>query len=270
MPDRSRRRSSRHRRRGQGRSGVLALRLGIRTRERRRALRLTQAQLGERAGIAQTSVSLLERGKGGSYTLETWASVAAALGFELAAYFEGGMASDAPLDIEHLRRQQLVVATARGGGWVASVEHQVRTIDGRRLVIDVLLERADGEVLVVEVWNWLADVGRALRNHTAKIDAVRHERPGVHVSGLFVLRDTTRNRQLVGELGDVFAAHFAAASDRAVASLASADMPMPHGVALAWTDARAAKLRPARLRRSRPPPRGGDDASSSPAGERRS
>ncbi len=254
MPDRSRRRSSGYRRRGQGRSGFLAARLGIRTRERRRALRLTQAQLGERAGIAQTSVSLLERGKGASYTLETWASVAAALGFELAAYFEGGTASDAPLDIEHLRRQQLVVATARGGGWVASVEHEVRTVDGQRLVIDVLLERAGGEVVVVEVWNWLADVGHAFRNHTAKIDAVRRERPGVLVSGLFVLRDTTRNRQLVGELADVFAARFPVASSRAVAALTSPDVPMPHGVAFAWTDARATSLRAARLSRPLEPP----------------
>lgn len=215
---------------------------------------LTQAQLGARIGIHQTAVSKLERGRAARFSLETWAAAAAALGQELTAFFELAATSDPPADIEHLRRQQLVVATAAKGGWRAHVEREVSS-EGRRLVIDVLLERSvagrPAELCVVEVWNWLADVGQAWRNHGQKVLAVRRSHAGLSVSGLFVLRDTRRNRDLVRELGVVFDARFHGSSDRMLAALLDRDVSAPEADAMAWTDAQATRLIPARPRTPR-------------------
>lgn len=251
MTDVIRRRSTSHRRRGQGRAGLLAMRLGARMRERRRAMGLTQAQLGGRIGIHQTAVSKMERGKGARFSLETWAAAAAALGYELTAFFEGAPSSDAPVDLEHIRRQQLVVTTGARGGWGARVEHRL-VVGGRPLAIDVLLIRpaasGPGELCVVEVWNWLTDIGAAWRNHAAKVAAVRESHPTTRVSGLFVMRATRRNRELVREFGEVFRARFSASSDRMLAALGNRHVPAPEGDAVAWTDAHATRLVPVRAR----------------------
>lgn len=214
---------------------------------------LTQAALGARIGISQTAVSKLERGRASSFSMETWAATAAALGFELVSYFDGAPSGDAPVDLEHLRRQALVVAAAARGGWRAHPEHDIRTPQGRQLTIDVLLSRpSHRELCVVEVWNWLADVGHAWRNHAAKIEAVQGSSPSHQVSGLFVLRGTRRNRALVGELTTLFRTRFDASSVRMLASLQDPGVRAVRGSAMAWTDASATRLLPARLGRSSP------------------
>ncbi|MBA3779160.1 MAG: helix-turn-helix transcriptional regulator, partial [Chloroflexi bacterium] len=55
-------------------------RLGAEVRLSRKRRRLTQASLGRRAGVAQMTVSRLERGHGGGLSLDTWQRVALALG----------------------------------------------------------------------------------------------------------------------------------------------------------------------------------------------
>ena len=71
--------------------------------------------------------------------------------------------------------------------------------------------RATAEAVVVEIWNWFEDVGGALRGLDGKVAALRdHLDPSVEwtLRGLFIVRDTRRNRQLVTELGPIFAARF--------------------------------------------------------------
>ncbi len=48
----------------------------------RRALNLTQAELAERSGVAQTEISRIERGRK-SPTMDTYSRLAAALGLRL-------------------------------------------------------------------------------------------------------------------------------------------------------------------------------------------
>ena len=81
--------------------------------------------------------------------------------------------ADLPRDIEHLRRQNLVVATAQAGGWTAIPE---ATLDEGRWSrsIDVLLSRAARrEAAVVEIWDLLLDGGEAMRGLAAKVQALR-------------------------------------------------------------------------------------------------
>ena len=53
---------------------------------------------------------------------DTLCACAAALNVQLAAFVEAMPGADLPRDIEHLRRQNLVVATAQAGGWTAIPE----------------------------------------------------------------------------------------------------------------------------------------------------
>ena len=125
------------------------------------------------AGITQSYYSRIERGREPASTLETLCACAAALNVQLAAFVEAMPGADLPRDIEHLRRQNLVVATAQAGGWTAIPE---ATLDEGRWSrsIDVLLSRAARrEAAVVEIWDLLLDGGEAMRGLAAKVQALR-------------------------------------------------------------------------------------------------
>lgn len=249
MPDRRRRRAGSVRRAGRLRSRYLAGRIGIGLKEGRLVLRLTQAQAADRAGISQGYWSFLERGGGGVASLETLASCAAAVDAQIAAFLEAVPGADLPRDIEHLRRQQLIVALARGGGWVARPERPIDPLARRSRSIDVELERAvRREIAVIEVVDLLSDGGDAMRGLADKVAAVRREAgPGWTVAGLLVLRSTTRNRSTVRELRDLFAARFPARSSAWLTCLSDPTRPMPAGDGLAWSTVNGDRLYAARL-----------------------
>ena len=126
---------------------------------------------------------------GARRALETLCACAAALNVQLAAFVEAMPGADLPRDIEHLRRQNLVVATAQAGGWTAIPE---ATLDEGRWSrsIDVLLSRAARrEAAVVEIWDLLLDGGEAMRGLAAKVQALRAQLdPAWRVQGLLLVR----------------------------------------------------------------------------------
>ena len=54
-------------------------RLGGELRAARHRRHLTQEQLGARAGLSRSAISTIERGRGGSHTLDTWQRLALAV-----------------------------------------------------------------------------------------------------------------------------------------------------------------------------------------------
>jgi transcriptional regulator with XRE-family HTH domain len=210
---------------------------------------MTQSQAADRAGVSQGFWSYLERGGATTTTLETLASCASAVHADLAAFLQALPGADLPRDVEHLRRQQLVIAIARGGGWTARPERPIDPEARRSRSIDVELERAvRRELAVVEIWDLVTDGGDAMRSFADKIAAVRREAPpGWTVSGLFVLRATSRNRALVRQLPDLFASRFAGSSTGWLAALGSPQLPVPLGDGLLWTNVAGTRLHAARL-----------------------
>jgi transcriptional regulator with XRE-family HTH domain len=202
MPDRHLRRAGAVRRASRERAAYLARRIGVALREARLGAGLRQRQAAARAGVAQSFWSRLERGATTAVSLETVAGCAAAVGLQLAAYLESAPGASLPRDIEHLRRQALVVALAAKGGWRATPEAAVADDRPRPRSIDVLLVRPERrEVAVVEIWDLLLDGGEAMRGLEAKVLATRKQLgPDWHVQGLLVVRGTQRNRRLVREL----------------------------------------------------------------------
>jgi transcriptional regulator with XRE-family HTH domain len=243
------RRATAARREGRERATQVARRIGIAMRDSRLAQGRTQSDVAKDAGITQPYYSRVERGHEIGVTLEVLASCAAALDVRLAAFIEALPGSSLPRDIEHLRRQALVVGLAARGGWAAEPEANLAGDGPRPRSIDVLLTRAARrEAAVVEVWDLLTDGGEAIRGLEAKVMATRKRLgPGWQVAGLLLLRQTSRNRQLIRDLAPLIMARYPASSAGWLASLTNPDKPMPNAGGFAWTSVAGDRLIAARL-----------------------
>jgi transcriptional regulator with XRE-family HTH domain len=256
MPDRTRRRAGAARLEGRRRAGTLGQRIGVGLRESRIALRLTQQQAADRAGISQASWSRIERGIAGAASLETLASCAAAVDAQLAAFLEARPGADLPRVVEHLRRQELVIEIARPGGWTAAPELAIDPRAIRSRSIDVRLVRYGGsEHAVVEIVDFLDDAGAALRNLADKVSAVtRSADDGCRVRGLLVLRRTMRNQATVASFPAVFATRFTGSSRQWLRALQDPTVAMPDGDGLVWSSVRGDRLISATMPLRPPPP----------------
>jgi transcriptional regulator with XRE-family HTH domain len=259
MPDRSRRRAGIHRTHGRTRASSIAGRLGVGLKERRLGGDLRQVDVSDRAGVTQSWVSRMERGLGQSASLETWASVAAAVGLQLVAFLEDVPGADRPRDYEHLKRQQLIIETATAGGWRAAPELLIDPGLTRSRAVDVYLERPTGhEAAAVEIWDFFDDVGAAIRGLDGKVAMIARRHAVTETSaggltwrvgGLLVVRGTRRNRALVREFGAIFRARFPGSPDAWMAALTDPARPLPSAGALLWTDVAGTRLIASRLRR---------------------
>jgi transcriptional regulator with XRE-family HTH domain len=253
MPNRSRRpRATGAEMRGRVRAADLARRLGVGVRDTRLRIGRLQREVAAEAGISQNWVSMMERGQGAGASLETWASVAAAVDEQLVAYFEHASGATLPRDHAHLRGQELVIRTARSGGWLPIPEAPIDPLVPRSRSIDVLLARSRREgTAVVEAWDWFDDIGAAMRGLDGKVDAL-HRRDGAtdaRTGGLWVVRATRRNRALVADLHAVFSAKFAGSASDWLRALREPDRPMPVAYGFVWADVSGSRLFAARLER---------------------
>jgi hypothetical protein len=184
-----------------------------------------------------------------SASLETLSACAAAVGTQLAAFIEARPGADLPRDIEHLRRQELVISIATHGGWKARPEHAIDPDARRSRSIDVRLERAGGsEHVVVEIVDLMADGGDAMRGLADKVSAIqRSVGDGGRVAGLLVLRATARNRSIVASLKGVFSTRFPGSSAGWIAALQDPARPMPSSDGFIWSASNGSRLFAARL-----------------------
>lgn len=237
---------------GRERAKYLARRMATVLRERRFTLHLTQREVAALVGLSQPQIQRLEAGRGWNAPVDTWATIAVALQLQLAAFMEQAAGADPPRDLEHLRRQDLVVRAAHAGGWAADPESLLAD-DGRfARSIDVrLIRHARREAAVVEVWDLITDAGAAMRGLEAKVRATRAVLgPGWRVQGLLVVRGTQRNRRLVRDLAALFAARFPSSSAAWLEALQDPQRPMPTSDGFVWTDVNGTRLTASRLRAS--------------------
>jgi transcriptional regulator with XRE-family HTH domain len=213
---------------------------------------LRQADIAERSRLSQSFVSRLERGRGADTSIETWSIVAAAIGEQFAAFLERVPGADPPRDIEHLRRQRLIIEVSSQGGWIARPERSIDETAVRSRAIDVVLLRPQRrEAVAVEVWDLLTDAGAAMRSLADRTHALDRQLareygrgPGWIVRGLWVVRGTRRNRDLVAEFGPVFNARFPARSADWLRALTDSTTAIPTEDGLCWTDVKGTRLIP--------------------------
>lgn len=245
---------------GRARATTVATRLGIALRDARHAAALSQSDVADRAGVSQPFVSHLERGLGTSASIESWSLVCAAVGEQFVGFLERAPGADRPRDLEHLRRQSALIGIAGGGGWAALPELALDPGVRHSRSVDVALVRQRmHEAVVAEIWDWFDDVGAGLRGLDGKVAALAAQLGSApasagldlpwHVGGLYVVRDTRRNRALVDELRPLFASRFDGSSVRWLAALTTPNLRVPTRDGLLWSSRDGTGLRASRLRR---------------------
>jgi transcriptional regulator with XRE-family HTH domain len=221
-------------------------RLGAQVRASRKFRRWTQARLGALVGVARSTVSAIERGFGGSHTLDTWQRLAVALDLPLRIDLGRDPLADTA-DAGHLAIQELVLRLARAAGYTRGFEVPTRPADPARSTDVGLRDDRRRMMLLVECWNTIGDLGAAARATSRKLaeaDALAvaqgWER-SFTVRGVWVVRASARNQALVARYPEVFASRFPGSSAGWVAALTGAREP-PTQPGMVWCDVGATRL----------------------------
>ena len=232
--------------RGMDPAGDIGPTLGDRLRRARHRGRWSQADVADRAGVSQATISRMELGAGGSITLDTWSAVAAATGVRLVADLrsEAGREPAWP-DWEACpataarRCHALIDDEARRGGWTAVTHIAGDTIE------TVLARPVRGEVAIVRVWDALASVDAAARDLLRAIERERELRAvTIDVGGLAVVLYTAGNRRRVAESRPILREAVPASGARWVSALRHPRLPMPRDPGLIWASPDGWRIRP--------------------------
>jgi transcriptional regulator with XRE-family HTH domain len=176
--------------------------VGSALRALRQRRRLRQADVGARAGVSQATVSRIERGHLGTFSIAAVRAVAAALDarIDLTPRWRGGEL-DRLLDARHAAVVGAVSRQVIAAGWVANPEVSF-SIYGERGSIDLLAWHAPSRtILLIEAKTEIVDLQDTLRSVDRKrrlaprIAAERGWRAGALVGVWVVLPDGRTNRR---------------------------------------------------------------------------
>lgn len=238
-----------------GRRTGLALEADRRAREQRAAIgreirasrerrAWTQAELAARAGIDRQVVSRMERAAT-RLDVDVLQRIALALNRPFDVRF-GRDPDEAPADAGHLAIQELVLRLGRSAGYTGTFELPTRPAEPWRSV-DVGLAASARRVLILnECWNTFGDVGASARSSMrklAELEDLATARWGTDatVGLVWIVRATTRNRELVARYPEIFAARFPGSSAGWVRAL-TLGHPPPAEPGLIWCDVAATRL----------------------------
>jgi transcriptional regulator with XRE-family HTH domain len=235
------------------RNAALMARLGQELRASRKRRRLTQAQLGLVIGVVQSTISRMERGRGGSLSMDLWQRAFAAVERELVLVV-GRDRLEEPADAGHLGGQELLLRLGRQAGYQRSFELGLKPSEPWRSVDVGLRDDRARRLILVEYWNSFGDIGAASRSTNRKVAEAEALAVSigdgraytVHVC--WVVRASKRNRDLVNRYPELFAARFPGSSERWVRALETGAAP-PEAPGLVWSDVAATRLFAWRRRR---------------------
>lgn len=179
------------------------VRLGAAFRAVRLRRRWRQTDVAAASGISTSTVSRIERGHGGSLSVDTLLRVAGVLEIRIATSFRWrGGELDRLLNAGHSAMHEAMIRELDAARWLLSPETSF-AIYGERGVIDVLaFHPTTGALLVIELKTDLVDVQGLM----GVVDRYRRLAPRIagdrgwtarSVSTWVVLRDTTTNRRRV-------------------------------------------------------------------------
>ena len=219
---------------------------GRKVRAARRRRRWTQTDLGHRCDLAQTTVSKLERGEGGSLSLESWQQVALVLALPLDLSL-GRDALEEPIDAGHLAIQELVLRLARPLGFARMFELPTKPSDPSHST-DVGLRDDVRRVLVqVECWNTFSNINASIRSSDRKRAEAEALALAIGngeeyaVRQVWVVRATRRNQELLTRYPEIFASRFTGSSKLWVSALTKGTPP-PAEPGLVWCNVAATRL----------------------------
>ena len=208
--------------------------------------RATQRRLGGLVGLSQSTISRAERGLGGGLTVDAWQRISLAVDRPLVVRLQRDIVGET-VDAGHLAIQELVLRLGRAAGYRATFELATRSAEPWRSVDVGLRDDRRNQLLIVECWNTIGDVGSAARTSERKVTEAKAlasalwGEVGGTVSEVWVVRATKRNRSLLARYPEVFAARFPASSAAWVRVLVDGGPP-PREPGLVWSDLSATRL----------------------------
>lgn len=226
---------------------------GAKVRRARKRRRWTQAALAGRVGLVQPTISRMERGDGGTLSLEVWQQVAGLLGLHLELTL-GRDPFEEPVDAGHLAIEELMLRLGRKVGYRRNYELATKPSDPS-LSTDVgLTDDANRRLLQVECVNTFGNINAAIRSSDRKraeaealAIAIGHGEP-YKVHQVWVVRSTRRNRALLARYPELFATRFPGSSKAWVDALTTGSKP-PDEPGLVWCDLNATRVFEWRRRR---------------------
>lgn len=226
---------------GQIRAREAGLKFGHRVKNARKLRHLTQRDLAARVGITQGHQSNIERGEAANASLLIWFAQAAALDIPLRIEL-GRDPLEKPDDAGHLDIQELVLRLGRSVGLAGTFELATRPSNPAYSSDVGLRDDQRRVLLLIECWNTFGSINASVRSTHRKIAeaealAVALGGPDgpYRVACCWVVRDTRRNREIVGRYPEVFNSTFTASSGAWVRTLTQGDEP-PSGLGLIWCD----------------------------------
>jgi transcriptional regulator with XRE-family HTH domain len=232
---------------GQLRAEEAARAAGAQVKASRTLRRLTQDTLAKRVGISRPRIADLEAGRGANASLTTWFAVGEALGRPFKAEFLRDRLEQ-PIDAGHLEIQELVLRVGKQAGYDRRFELAARPLDPARSSDAALLDRSARRMILAECWNSFGDLGAAARSSDRKLAeagqlsaALGDENGPLQVGLVWVVRDTARNRELIGRYRHIFEARFPGSSVGWVNALVRG-RSAPAEPGLIWCDVRATRL----------------------------
>ena len=191
------------------------VRTGRRFRALRHRLGWRQADVGERAGVSQDLVSLVERGRIEDVSVRALRRHARALGGELqlSIWFRGAEL-DRLMDEGHAALLGAVARRLEALGWETRPEVSFAVFGERGSIDLVAWHAASSTLLVIEVKTELVSVEETLRRHDIKVRLAAQvvaERFGwrpQRVARLLVLPDDSTPRRHVRRHGEILGAAY--------------------------------------------------------------
>lgn len=186
------------------------IRLGLGYRALRRRRRLTQGQVGAKAGVSRSVIYRIERGHADAVAAHTLVRVAAALDAPIdIRLLWHGEGLDRLLDARHARLVDRVLQILTSHGWDAATEVSF-SVYGERGSIDILaFHPATGCLLVIEIKSVVPDMQSMLAalDRKGRLATAIAEDRGWHptsVSKLLVLPEDRTARRRVDEHAATF------------------------------------------------------------------
>ena len=190
-----------------------------------------------------------------SFSLDLWIRAFLALDRELR--FEATRdPREEPADAGHLIVQELILRLARETGRQRMFELATKPAEPWRSADVGIRDDANRTLILAECWNVIGDVGAAARSTTRKLAEAEQLAVAIggdtqyRVAGVWVVRQTRRNRELVARYPEVFAARFPGSSAGWVRALTNGASP-PEEPGLVWADITGTRLFPWRRRPTR-------------------
>jgi transcriptional regulator with XRE-family HTH domain len=193
------------------RTRELCARIGGELRRSRRRRRMSQATVARIAGVSQSAVSRFEAGRAPHTSVELLIRVALILEQTVRVELSRDPREE-PADAGHLAIQELALRLARQTGRRATFELATKPAEPWRSTDVGIRDDSHRVLILLECWNTMGDVGSAARATTRKMAEAEQlavvfggEEP-YRVAGCWVMRATSRNRELVARYPEVFAA----------------------------------------------------------------